>query len=72
MAAAADDTTPTDLAQLDADLTEARAELERIRDDMSDTEDRPDTADKASLIRAFEDQQEIVATLEERRRELAG
>ncbi|CAN5617710.1 hypothetical protein BH10ACT3_BH10ACT3_16700 [soil metagenome] len=37
---------------------------------MSDTEDRPDTADKAELIRAFEDAQEILATLEARARQL--
>jgi hypothetical protein len=72
MTSASDDTSNSELATLDADLATARAELDRIRDDMSDTEDRPDTADKATLIRAFEDQQEVVATLEERRRELLG
>jgi len=72
MTSASDNTPSSELASLDDDLAAARAELDRIRDDMSDTEDRPDTADKASLIRAFEDQQEIVATLEERRRELLG
>jgi hypothetical protein len=56
-----------ELTQVDADLAEARRQLDALRDERSDPTSLPDTADDATLIRDLEDREEIIAVLEQRR-----
>jgi hypothetical protein len=68
MAAAEDrDELRNELTQLDADILAARQNLDRIRQYRADASELPDTSDDATLIRAFEDQETILASLEARR-----
>jgi hypothetical protein len=59
-----------ELATLDADLALAQEQLEQLRAQRDDPDALPDTSDDAVLIREFEDQREVVARLEARRRTL--
>jgi hypothetical protein len=55
---------------VEAELAEARQRLEELREALADQSDLPSTPDKAEVIREFEDQQALVASLEVRLREL--
>ncbi len=67
-----DDDLRDELKVLEADLATARETLESLREQRQDPDAFPDTSDDAVLIREFEDQQEIVAELEARQRDLQG
>ncbi len=62
----------TELARLDGEILTARQNLDRIRQDRADANELPDTSDDATLIRAFEDQQTVLADLEARRSDVAA
>jgi hypothetical protein len=59
-----------EIRMVEAELAEARQRLEEVRESLGDPSEFPITADKAELIREFEDQQALVASLEVRLEEL--
>lgn len=55
---------------VEAELAEATQRLDELREALADRSDLPSTPDKAEVIREFEDQQALVASLGVRLREL--
>jgi hypothetical protein len=55
---------------VEAELAEATQRLDELREALADPSDLPSTPDKAEVIREFEDQQALVASLGVRLREL--
>jgi hypothetical protein len=56
-----------ELGQVEADLADARSQLDALRDERSDPTSLPDTADDATLIRELEDRETVIGVLEQRR-----